>query len=84
VTVALESRIDRLRRLIEERYATNPTGCGASFGEILCHELHTRGLTFSRLAEKWGLSLPTLGHLIADHCERLEEDPGVHRAGGGR
>jgi hypothetical protein len=83
VTVALESRIDRLRRLIEEQYATNPTGCGASFGEILCHELHARGLTFSRLAEKWALSLPTLGRLIADHCERLEEDPHVNHDGEG-
>ena len=80
MSVVLESRIVRLRRLIEEQYAANPTGCGASFGEILCHELHTRGLTFSRLSEKWGVSLPTLGRLIADHCERLEEDPRVdHR-----
>jgi hypothetical protein len=77
MSVVLESRIIRLRRLIEEQYAAKPTGCGASFGEILCHELHTRGLPFSRLAEKWGVSLPTLGSLIADHCERLEEDPRV-------
>ena len=74
-----ESRVERLRRLIEESYATTPTGCGASFGEILCHELHTQELTFCQLAEKWGVSLPTLGRLIADHCERLEDDPRVHR-----
>jgi hypothetical protein len=82
MSMVLESRIVRLRRLLEEQYATKPTGCGVSFGEILCHELHTRGLTFSRLAEKWGVSLPTLGRLIADHCERLERDPHVdHRYG---
>lgn len=72
-----EGRIERLRRLIEESYATAPTGCGASFGELLCHELHTQGMTFSQLAQKWGVSLPTLGRLIADHCERLEEDPRI-------
>jgi len=72
-----EPRLERLRRLIEEQYATCPTGCGASFGEILCHELHTEGLTFCGIAAKWGISLATLGGLVADHCERLEEDPRV-------
>ncbi len=78
-----EPRLERLRRLIEESYLVHPTGCGGSFGEILCHELHTQGLTFCRLAEKWGISLPTLGRLIADHCERLEDDPLVSHDSGG-
>lgn len=65
------------RRLIEEQYEARPTGCGASFGEILCWEIHSNGLTFVQLAEKWGVSLPTLGVLIADHCDRLERTPHV-------
>lgn len=70
-----ESRIERLRRLVEEAYADNPTGCGGSFGEILCWEIHTNGQTFVWLAEKWGMSLPTIGELIWDHCKRLEKGP---------
>lgn len=73
-----EGHVECLRRRIEEQYADNPTGCGGSFGELLCYELHTGGLTFIRLAEKWGVSLPTLGKLIADHCERLESLPLVN------
>lgn len=64
--------IDRLRRRIEEQYASG------GFGELLCHEIHTKGLTFIWLAEKWGISLPTLGELIHDHCKRLQEDPVVN------
>lgn len=75
--VVEEPRIERLRRLIEEAYMSNPTGCGNSFGEILCWELHSNGQTFTALAEKWGVSLPTLGDLVADHCRRLEADPAV-------
>ncbi len=75
-----ESHLGRLRRLIEEQYEACPTGCGASFGELLCWEIHTNGMTFIWLAEKWGLSLPMLGELIWDHCKRLEEEPSVtHR-----
>ncbi len=75
-----EPRIERLRCLIEEQYLKHPTGCGASFGEILCWEIHSNGQTFIWLAEKWGVSLPTLGELIHDHCKRLEADPRVcHR-----
>lgn len=70
-----EPYIERLRRLIEEQYRHSPTGCGGSFGEILCFEIHTSNLTFKWLAEKWGISLPMLGELIWDHCKRLEEDP---------
>ena len=73
-----EPRVELLRRLIEEQYEAHPTGCGGSFGELLCWELHSNGLTFVRLAEKWGISLPTLGQLIADHCDRMEALPGVN------
>lgn len=72
-----ESYIETLRRSIVEQYADHPTGTGHSFGEILCHEIHENGLTFAWLAEKWGLSLATLGELIADHCRRLEAMPVV-------
>lgn len=72
-----EPRIERLRRLIEASYKTTPTGTGGSFGEILCHEIHEEGMTFIWLAEKWGVSLPTLGELVWDHCKRLEDDPDV-------
>lgn len=70
-------------------YSFYPTGCGGSFGEILCYELHTEpinprmewktrtgfytGLTFKELAEKWGISVTFLASLIADHCRMLEE-----------
>lgn len=75
-----EPRVEALRRDIEQQYESNPTGCGGSFGEILCWELHTNGLTFVRLADKWGVSLPTLGELICDHCCRMEPLPVVrHR-----
>ncbi|NWG25675.1 MAG: hypothetical protein HXY30_14885 [Pseudorhodoplanes sp.] len=73
-----EPHVERLRRLIEEQYRSHPTGCGSSFGELLCFELHTGGLTFAQLAEKWGLSLPTLGELIWDHCRQLERAPAVN------
>jgi len=77
-----ESRLGRLRRLIEDQYRDHPTGCGGSFDELLCHELHHggpsgRGLTFNWLSKKWGISLPMLGELIWDHCKGLEADPQV-------
>lgn len=73
-----ESHLVSLSRRIEEQYKNNPTGCGGSFGELLCHEIHTNGLTFNWLAEKWGISVTTLGELIWDHCKRLEELPVVN------
>ena len=73
-----ESHLDYLRRIIEKQYSGHPTGCGNGFGEVLCWEIHSNGLTFKWLAEKWGISLPTLGELIWDHCKRLEEDPRVN------
>src|SRR5581483_7713431 len=36
-----ETHLCRLRRLIEEQYENRPTGCGASFGELLCWEIHS-------------------------------------------
>ena len=72
-----EPRIERLRRLVEEAYRKQPTGCGASFGEILCWEIHSNQQTFTQLAHKWGVSLPTLGELVHDHCKQLEADPSV-------
>jgi len=74
----MSARIERLRGLIEEAYQDYPTGCGESFEELLCFELHVGNLTFVQLAEKWGISLPTLGMLIADHCNRMEEDPNIN------
>ena len=73
----METYIDRVRRLIEEQYAEHPTGCGSSFGELLCWEIHENGKTFIRLAEKWGISVSSLGELVYDHCKRLEADPFV-------
>src|SRR5688500_10382090 len=74
LTVRSESRLLWIREQIEEQYAANPIGCGVSFDELLCYELHhgaeDGGLTFRWLAEKWGISLPTLGELIHDHCKR--------------
>lgn len=36
------NRIEVYREIIEKRYSHVPTGCGSSFGEILCFELHTQ------------------------------------------
>ena len=72
------SYIQTIRYIIEQQYIYNPTGCGGSFGELLCWEIHNNGLTFRRLAEKWGISLPTLGELIYDHCKRLQKEPSVN------
>ncbi len=74
------SHLTHLRRRIEEQYGPSPTDCGGSFGEILCWEIHEAGETFTSLAQKWGLSLPTLGELIWDHCKRLEPEPVVKRS----
>ncbi len=79
-----ETYLARLRRLIEEQYEQFPTGCGGSFDELLCYEIHhgndgehEGGLTFLWLAKKWGISVTALGELIYDHCKRLEDDPFV-------
>jgi len=62
------------REKISEQYKDS---FGCDFGEILCHEIHTNGLTFLWLAEKWNMSVTMLGLLIADHCARLEKYPEV-------
>ncbi len=77
------SYIEYLRHLIEDQYKDHPTGCGGSFGELLCYEIHSQphnprmrygrtGLTFKELADKWDISVTFLGELIANHCEKLE------------
>ena len=75
-----EGYIERLRRKIEEQYEKHPTGAGNSFDEILCWEIHSNGLTFKWLAEKWGISLPTLGEIIYDHCKQLQKEPIVNHS----
>ena len=70
--------LNLLREEIIEQYKNNPTGCGGSFGEILCWEIHTNKMTFIWLAEKWGIPISTLGELIKDHCDRLQELPKVN------
>ena len=72
-----EPHIERFQRLIELQYQDHPTGCGGSFGEILCWEIHENGQTFNWLACKWGISVTTLGDLISDHCRKLEDEPSV-------
>lgn len=57
---------------VEEDYKKHPTGCGSSFGEILCYELHENGLTFKQLAKKWKMDVSFLGELIAYHCKKIE------------
>lgn len=75
-----DSYIECVRHKIEEQYKAKPTGCGGSFGEILCWEIHVNDLTFIWLSEKWGISLPLLGELIHDHCKRLDRLPNVDHA----
>lgn len=66
------SYLSELRQAVVQQYESKPTGYGGSFGEILCWEIHENGLTFEWLAEKWGITLSTLGELIKDHCDRLQ------------
>ena len=73
-----EAYLSQLRRQIEEQYVDHPTGCGCSFGEILCWEIHSQGLSFQWLSEKWRINLATLGDLISDHCRRLQDTPQVN------
>ena len=72
-----QPHLERFERLIELQYEDHPTGCGGSFGELLCWEIHENGQTFVWLAHKWGISVTTLGDLIADHCRKLEPEPKV-------
>lgn len=70
--------LEYYRNSIIEQYEDNPTECGGSFGELLCWEIHSNGLTFLWLAEKWGISVSLLGELIRDHCYKLEALPLVN------
>ena len=72
------SYLEFIRNNIEEQYIKHPTGCGGSFGELLCWEIHYNEMTFSHLAKKWNISLSLLGELIWDHCKRLDELPHVN------
>lgn len=65
------NKIEQFRDQIEHDYEKHPTGCGGSFGEILCYEIHQQGLTFKRLAKLWDIDVAFLGELIADHCKKL-------------
>ncbi len=81
-----KKEIESFRNLIELNYRESGIPY-AGFDEILCYELHSQpinprmiiststgkctGLTFKELANKWGISLPFLGKLIRDHCEKL-------------
>ena len=49
-----EIKVKKFRKHVEKIYQFHPTGCGDSFGEILCYELHEQpvnprmnGKTFS-------------------------------------
>jgi hypothetical protein len=72
-----ESFIENFRRRIEQEYLYHPTGCGGSFGELLCWEIHSNNKTFLGLSEKWGIPVTIVGELIYDHCKRLENLPKV-------
>jgi len=74
----MSSYLEFLRDEIEKQYDDNPTGAGGSFGELLCWEIHSNEMSFIWLAEKWGISVTTLGELIYDHCKRLEVDPNIN------
>lgn len=80
-------KIKEFREHIEKIYHYRSTGCGSSFDELLCWEMHEEpinprmesktlsgyctGLTFKELAAKWGISTAFLGELISDHCKKL-------------
>ena len=68
----LQEEINKFRNHIETAYLRNPTGCGGSFGEILCYEIHETGLTFKDLARLWNVDLEFLGEVIKDHCIKLK------------
>ena len=70
-----QSYLSVLRQSIVKQYQLTNLDCVGDFGQILCHEIHTGNLDFIRLAKKWGISLPTLGELIKDHCLALEPLP---------
>jgi hypothetical protein len=56
------------------------TGTGATFEEILCHNLHTcdgetyGGWDFEEIAHRFCIPLRILGLMIADHCALLDHE----------
>ena len=72
-----QSYLSYLRQEIVKQYKDHPTDCGGSFGELLCWEIHSNNKTFITLAQKWSIPISTLGELIKDHCDRLQEYPKV-------
>ena len=38
----MQNKVEKFREHIEKTYSKCPTGCGGSFGEILCFEVHTQ------------------------------------------
>lgn len=38
----MKNKIEEFRKIIEKSYRKIPTGCGGSFGEILCFEFHSQ------------------------------------------
>lgn len=82
----MEREVEEFRKNILNLYAGDDSIPAGGFDEILCYELHSqpknprehiqeKGLTFTELAQKWGISVNFLGKLIADHCKRLENQP---------
>lgn len=69
LTVAEKRKITRFRDKVMAEDCT--PGYGGSFGEILCHRIHTDGLTFRWLAGHWNISVEFLGLVIYDHCKAL-------------
>ena len=82
----MHPKIKQFREHVTEIYRARPTGCGGTFDELLCWEIHEEpvnprmqsdgfctGLTFKELAAKWGITVTFLGELIADHCARLDK-----------
>ena len=49
--MAMRVEIRKFRDHAEKRYQKYPTGCGGSFGEILCYELHTQPIN-PRMGQK--------------------------------
>lgn len=66
--------VENFREHVEVLYNHTALGSGSRggcFGSILCDEIHHEGLHFKALAEKWHITVPFLGEVIADHCKRL-------------
>lgn len=40
--MSIENNLNKFREHIEQMYQHYPTGCGSSFDEIICYELHTQ------------------------------------------